>query len=183
MRKIEKGEIAKVIIACIGVVGIAAAGVTCPGLFALVPNEYRRRYPRKTFTQAARRLKGEYYFAVKRRNAWQFSLTEKGRALLDAYTIGQKIIKPSAKWDGKWHVIIFDIPETVRAKRDCVRRTLIELGFHRLQDSVWVFPYECRQIINLLRIRHQVISEALYLIVDSLDGDRWLRKHYHLPMK
>ncbi len=183
MRKIEKGEVARAVLASIGVVGIVAVGVTCPGLFALVPKEHSRRYSRKTFTQAARRLRGDYYTAVKQGDAWKFYLTEKGRALLDAYALGQKTIKPQPKWDGKWHVLIFDIPETARSKRDCVRRTLIEMGFHRLQDSVWVFPYECRQIMNLLRIRHQVIREALYLVVESLDGDHWLRKQYHLPLK
>lgn len=182
-KAIDRGELVRAVLGCIGALGIVAVGVTCPGLLTLVPKNTCRRYPKRTFMQAARRLKGDYYTAVQYGDSWKFSLTEKGRALLDAYEIGRQAIKPSMKWDGKWRVLIFDIPEKVRLKRESVRRTLMSLGFHRLQDSVWVFPYECRQVINLLRVRHQVIGEALYLVVESLDGDGWLRKEYRLPKK
>lgn len=178
--KMERGEVAKAVLAGIGLAGIVAVGVTCPGLFALVPKGFRRRYSRRSFSQAARRLEGEYYSAIKQGNRWRFVLTKKGRTLLDAYSIGQTFIKKSTKWDGKWRILIFDIPERQRYKRDGVRRLLLRLGFHRLQDSVWAYPYESRQVLDLLRINHQVIREALYLVVESLDGDRWLRRHFGL---
>ncbi len=173
----------RAVVAGIGLVGIFTVGATCPGLFALVPREYRRRYSRKSFSQAARRLEGEYYAATRQGDTWKFSLTKKGRMMLSAYEIGGRAIKRANTWDGKWRVLIFDIPEKDRLKRDRIRRTLMTVGFHRLQDSVWAFPYDCRQVMDLLRIKHHVIGEALYLVVESLDGDRWLRKHFRLPKK
>jgi CRISPR/Cas system-associated endoribonuclease Cas2 len=177
--KIQKGEVVKAVLATIGVAGIVAVGAACPGLFALVPSEYRRRYPRKTFLQAARRLEGDYYYATKQGNRWIFRLTEKGRLLLEAYEFGQKSLAQN-RWDGKWHVLIFDIPEKHRYRRDRVRQTLLHLGFRRLQDSVWVHPYDCRFVVDLLRIKYRVLGEALYLVVESLDGDRWLRREFQL---
>ena len=54
----------------------------------------------------------------------------------------------SKKWDGYWRVVIFDIPETVRGLRDAFREKLREWPFYKLQNSVFVGPYECRQEIK-----------------------------------
>lgn len=39
--------------------------------------------------------------------------------------------------DNTLKIVIFDIPEKYRGKRDWLRRGLIELGFRKLQQSVW----------------------------------------------
>ena len=44
----------------------------------------------------------------------------------------------SDKWDGKFRVVIFDIPEKNRKVRDVLRRKLKEWGFKYLQKSLWV---------------------------------------------
>jgi len=52
-------------------------------------------------------------------------------------------------WDGYWRVVVFDIPETQRKKRDLIRRELYQLGFRLFQRSVW---------ISLLPVKKQVIE-------------------------
>lgn len=42
------------------------------------------------------------------------------------------------KWDGKWRVVIFDIPETNKRIRQALRETLKVLEFWPLQKSVWI---------------------------------------------
>lgn len=42
------------------------------------------------------------------------------------------------EWDGKWRVVIFDIPEEKRRIRDLFRRKLKRWGFKNWQQSVWV---------------------------------------------
>lgn len=41
-------------------------------------------------------------------------------------------------WDGKWRIVIFDIPEEKRIIRNLFRRNLKKWGFKHLQKSVWV---------------------------------------------
>src|SRR3990167_2124094 len=41
-------------------------------------------------------------------------------------------------WDGKWRVVIFDIPEEKRIIRNLFRRNLKKWGFKHLQKSVWI---------------------------------------------
>lgn len=42
------------------------------------------------------------------------------------------------KWDGKWRIVIFDIPEEKRLIRSMFRRNLKKWEFKLLQKSVWV---------------------------------------------
>lgn len=41
------------------------------------------------------------------------------------------------RWDGKWRIVIFDIPEKHRKVRNVFRRKLKEWGFISWQKSVW----------------------------------------------
>ncbi len=50
--------------------------------------------------------------------------------------------KKKRRPDGKWQMVIFDIPEKKRVLRDIFRENLQILGYKILQQSVWVCPYE-----------------------------------------
>jgi len=47
------------------------------------------------------------------------------------------------KWDNKWRLVIFDIPQEFHNKRNRFRKRLKSLGFYKIQKSVFVFPYPC----------------------------------------
>ena len=42
------------------------------------------------------------------------------------------------RWDGKWRIVMFDIPESNRILRNELRRSLKKFGFLGWQQSVWV---------------------------------------------
>ena len=48
----------------------------------------------------------------------------------------------SKGWDGKWRIVIFDIPESKRGYRDKLRVDLIMLGFGKLQESIYITPLD-----------------------------------------
>lgn len=69
-------------------------------------------------------------------------LTEIGLAMFKEKQ-NKKITKPQIKlrderWDGKWRVIAFDIPEENRRIRKALREILRLLEFYPLQRSVWI---------------------------------------------
>jgi DNA-binding transcriptional regulator PaaX len=109
-----------------------------------------------------------------------FELTDKGEALLDRYEMKSVKIKQPRSWDGKYRMVIFDIKEGKRSTRDELRRWLEELGFLKLQNSVWVFPYECREVVVLLKSRLGVGAEVLYLIIENIENDEWLKEAFGL---
>ena len=61
-----------------------------------------------------------------------------------------------------------------------MRRMLVAMGFLPLQRSVWVYPYDCEDVIVLLKADLRIGKDMLYLIVDELENDKWLRKEFDL---
>jgi len=107
-------------------------------------------------------------------------LTTKGKDQLGRYELGEITIKQPKRWDGKYRVIIFDIKERRRKTRDEIRLWLIELGFVRIQQSVWAYPHECQEVITLLKTHYGIGKDLLYLVVETIENDRWLKQHFNL---
>ena len=113
-------------------------------------------------------------------NGKYYELTEAGeRKLRHLEFYGYKLIRPR-KWDKKWRVVIFDIPEKKKKIRDQIRNLFVSVGFSRLQDSVWVYPYDCEDIIGLLKTDFGVGKDILYMIVDEIENDKHLRSEFGL---
>ncbi len=55
------------------------------------------------------------------------------------------------KWDGRWRLVLFDIPESQRKVRARLCRGLHQLGFGYLQNSVWISPDPPVRISEMLR--------------------------------
>src|SRR3989338_2477266 len=107
-------------------------------------------------------------------------ITEKGKRELlkmDALHAAQK--RPR-RWDGRWRILIFDISEKKRSVRANIRTALTRVGFVRLQDSVWIYPYDCEDFVALLKADLKIGKEVLYMIVDEIEGDTWVRKEFGL---
>ena len=64
-------------------------------------------------------------------------LTKEGQKKALKFKIDEIEIKVPAKWDGKWRIVIFDIPEKFKKAREALRRKLKDLGFLELQKSVF----------------------------------------------
>ena len=108
-------------------------------------------------------------------------LTNKGQAALGFLEKHNFKIKKPKKWDGRWRVVIFDVRERRNKTRFMLRKTLQEIGFVKLQQSVWVYPYDCEDLISLLKADFKLGKEVLYMIVDKLENDWQLRLDFKLP--
>lgn len=107
-------------------------------------------------------------------------LTSKGEEKLRQCELHDyKIAKPK-RWDKKWRMLIFDVQEERKTLRDKIRRTLVAIGFERLQYSVWVYPYDCEDLITLLKADFKIGKDLLYIISDSIENDAWLKRRFNL---
>jgi len=107
-------------------------------------------------------------------------LTPKGEAKLQQLEINDYEIKKPKKWDRKWRILAFDIKEQRKGLRNKIRYTLIRIGFVRLQDSVWVYPYDCEDLIMLLKADFKVGKDLIYIIADSIENDKNLCLKFNL---
>jgi DNA-binding transcriptional regulator PaaX len=164
----------------VGMLAVAFIAPNAVQLFDLAGE--KRLYPRKQFRTALQRLKKKgYIVSASARNAWEFRLTDEGKKLLQKKHIDDIAISPPPQWDEKWRAVIFDIPEKYKHARNSLRKKLQALGFHYLNLSVWLYPYECQNEINAIVEYYGVGSYVRYMVVDSFDGMEVVsRKFPHL---
>ena len=110
-------------------------------------------------------------------------LTPEGKKSLLKFEFEGLAKQKPKKWDGKYRVVIFDIKENLRFSRDDLRYMLLKFGFVRLQNSVWVYPYPCEGAINLLKTYLEIGDDVIYMTVELIENDDWLRKYFKLPKK
>lgn len=78
------------------------------------------------------------------------TLSEAGQHTAKRFEVDELSIAPQYTWDGKWRVVIYDIPHKKRAARDALRLKLHQLGFREWQKSVFIHPYPCRDEIDFI---------------------------------
>ena len=59
-------------------------------------------------------------------------------------------------WDGRMHMVTYDIPEKKRKDRYAFREYLRRIGCGRLQDSVWITPYNPIDTLRLFVEEHKL---------------------------
>lgn len=87
-------------------------------------------------------------------------------------------VKKKKKWDKKWRIVIFDIPESDRAFRDVLRIHLKELGFLKLQNSVFVSPYPFERMITELTQLYQAQKYVRVITATKIDNESMLKKKF-----
>ena len=111
-------------------------------------------------------------------------ITEAGRRFFDleAAKLEARTRRKSRR-DQRYRMVIFDVPEKRKADRERLRLLMRELGFLRLQDSVWMTPYECEELVTLVKADLRFGKDVLYLIVEAIENDGWIRKRFNLAQR
>ncbi len=107
-------------------------------------------------------------------------INEKGKRQNLRYNIDNLEIAEPKRWDGKWRVVCFDIPEKLRRIRDAFRFKLQELGFHELQKSVWICPFPCFDELNFIIEFFEARRFIRLALLDHLTNEEELLLHFNL---
>lgn len=109
--------------------------------FYKLKQEYKRREAKRQFSQFVYYLKKKGYIKIKNLEQKQgIIFTKKGAEKI--LTIKLKLKEKKKRSDGRWQMVIFDIPEKKRHLRNLLRKTFKLLGYKILQRSVWICPYD-----------------------------------------
>lgn len=175
----RKENLQKFILDSVATVGILSIGLIAPNVIGamskmgILPKPRQREYISSSAVKLTKRglLKFEH---------GNYRLTKNGEMMLRRWELSRYELRKPKKWDGKWRMIIFDIPEKKRKVRKQITILFNQAGFHRLQDSVWVYPYDCEDIIGLLKTDFGIGKDVLYIIANEIENDRHLRHHFGL---
>ncbi len=104
-------------------------------------------------------------FLKKSRRHTQPEITAAGKRRLAAAI---PAYDPVRTWDGRLHLVTYDIPEKRRGDRELLREYLRKLGCGMLQESVWITPYN-----PIDTLRHFIADRSLEgtVIVSDLGKD------------
>lgn len=136
-----------------------------------------RAAERALFDINYRTLKQALYRA--REKGWirpdDLKITSEGRRRMEGILPKNE---PWGKWDGKWHIALFDIPEKQRQQRNMLRGFLKRLGFGKLFESTWISPIPLLGEVNQFVQTHRLDSYVILSISDKvgIQGSRDLAK-------
>jgi DNA-binding transcriptional regulator PaaX len=179
--RIRNTKIHRAVLGSLGVAGVLGVALLVPNavrileMFGLGKSNYRR------ISQSINRSRNHLIkLGLVKYDGHFLRLTAEGKDVLNRLErINFKIKKPKY-WDKKWRIVIFDIKEFKRATRDNIRNTLVNIGFLKLQNSVWVYPYDCEDLITLLKSDFEIGREVLYIIADEIENDSVIKKYFGL---
>ena len=141
----------------------------------------RIRADQKQIKDSIRDL-SKYKFINKKQNydgSITVSLTEKGilRALNDDF---KNLKDRKEKWDGKWRMIAFDIPEEYRKGRKALTYRFKAGGFYELQKSLFLYPYDCKKEIMALVKIFKLEKYVRFAILESIYNQEHINKIFGL---
>jgi phenylacetic acid degradation operon negative regulatory protein len=104
--------------------------------------------------------------------------TEKGKKRAIISDIDNLKIHVPMSWDGKWRMVMFDIPESRRSDRVFLAQKLSDLGFLMIQKSCWIHPFECRNEVGLIISITNLDRYVSLLTVVESNFDQFAKKYY-----
>ncbi len=123
---------------------------------------------RKKFSQLIYRAKVRGLIKIKNLEGKKgIMLTKKGigKALLASFTIEGK----TRRIDGKWLMVIFDIPQKHPKARGLLRSILQNLGYKMFQQSVWITPYDVSEKTEKLLQFYSLDEYVKIFLIEKLD--------------
>ena len=107
-------------------------------------------------------------------------LSDSGKKKALTYHIEKIKIPEMRKWDGKWRLVFFDIPEIYRGARESLFRSLLQAGFYPLQKSVYIHPFKCSDELDFIIEFWGVREYVRVAEVNVIDNELHLKKHFGL---
>ncbi len=136
---------------------------------------------RKRLYQLLRRLRAKGLIKViKHANGVEkIQIDEKGKKRWLQYQFNDLKLKSLKRWDKKWRIVLFDIPESQKHLRDSLRKKIQKMGFLEFQKSVFIYPYPCEDEINFV-INFFNIEDYVYYLEAPISSDYNFRRHFYL---
>jgi len=141
-----------------------------PDLGAPWNKRYLKELSREQFTKLIYHLKRNNYIRVKNLEGKKaVMITKKGvdKVLKNSFKFeNQEKIK---RKDGKWIMVIFDIPKKDESRRGILRSILQNLGYKMFQKSVWITPYDVSEKTEQFLQFHFLDKYVKIFLIEKID--------------
>lgn len=150
-------------------------------IFKDIPKEWRK-INQQALTRAiaalyTSKLIGEKYH---KDGTVSLVLNETGKKRALRFNLDNMEIKKPTVWDGKWRMVMFDIPERLRKLRDSLRFHFREINLMEFQKSVFVYPYPCEKEIEFIVEFYNAKKYVRFIVADSIDNELHFKQKFKL---
>ncbi len=181
MKKHSKGEIAETILSLILATGIVAVAVAMPNAAQLFKYfKPRNTIERDRIKKSVIRLEKQGLITKKNMTEDGLILTTKGKEKALRYRVETMKIERREKWDGRWHVIMFDVPENKKQARRSINFALKKIGCIQYQKSVFVTPFPCKREIDFIGKCFNVRQNIKLILAERLEDEDALKKTFKI---
>ncbi len=129
--------------------------------------KYKKEKGAKRFSRLIYYLKTKGYIRIENlKGKPAMMLTKEGidKALMASFKFG----KHKKRSDGKWTMIIFDVPQKHKKSRDLLRSILLNGGFKMFQQSVWISPYDNIEKVERLMGTHNLDRFVKTFLIEKI---------------
>ena len=112
----------------------------------------------------------------------RYYLTKRGRQKFNQLNCHFSLNLPKGiSWEGKWYLVIFDIPQKQKNDRHKLRNILKTAGLIKLQQSVYAYPHdlfkEFKQIQSIFPKRQLILIESDSIVLTTLLYNKFKEKN------
>lgn len=96
-------------------------------------------------------------------------LTKTGKQKAHSAIVDQDTALVSHNWDGKWRIVLLDMPESRKNERESLRYLLKKANFVCLKNSAWVSPFPYEHLFTNIKKDLDLTTEMTIIVTDSID--------------
>ena len=138
-----------------------------PGPKNPIFKKYQKERGKRKFSKLIYYLKRKGYIKIKKlENKQAIILTKEG--ISKALRASIKLENDKKRKDGKWIMLIFDIPQEHKKARALLRSILYNLGYKMFQQSVWISPYDVSGKTEKLLQLHSLDNYVKIFLIEEI---------------
>lgn len=178
--KKQAAKITNIVLGIIFICGVITITATAPNIFQIFGKKYKKvnKYNKRQIQNNLHYLQRKKMVNIIKESNDKItvSITNNGCKKIVQYSIDELEIKKPKKWDKKWRIVTFDIPDKKKRARDALRNKLKNLGFYQFQKSVWIHPYECSyEIMFVVKIFNIERFVKILTVIKITEEDKYIK--------
>ena len=182
MQKEKIKSIARCVLAVLGVAGVLTIAAVAPNSVQMLKmfGLKDKRYKTRSVYSSLKRMQSRRLIEITENDGQTtIRITENGRKRLLNYNFETMTVPAPKKWDGKWRIVGFDIPEKKKQAREALRNKMRELGFMVLQKSLFVLPYDCKKEIEFIGEFFGVNKHIVYAEASFISNQEYYKEQFN----
>ena len=98
-------------------------------------------------------------------------LTKEGRKKMHSLMLDSDTTLVNTFWDGFWRIILLDLPESRKSKRESLRYLLKKAGFLCLKNSAWISPFPFEHLFTNIKKDLGLTTEIMIIVTKFIDEE------------